>query len=36
MSVTMRTKSQNKNEVISIEEKLDNDEINLDDLDNLF
>jgi uncharacterized protein YegL len=36
MSVTMRTKSQNKNEVISIKEKLDNDEINLDDLDNLF
>ena len=32
MSVTMRTKSQNKNEAISIEEKLD-DNIDLDDLD---
>ena len=36
MSVTMRTKSQNKNKAISIEEKLDNDDLNLDDLDNLF
>jgi len=34
MSVTMRSKSQDKNESINIEKELDGDDINLDDLDN--
>jgi len=34
MSVTMRTKSDNKNQTINIEENLDNGDIDLDDLEN--
>ncbi|HFU74814.1 MAG TPA: VWA domain-containing protein [Arcobacter sp.] len=34
MSVTMRTKSVNKNQTINIKESLDNGDIDLDDLDN--
>ena len=34
MSVTMRTKSVNKNQAINIEESLDNGDIDLDDLEN--
>jgi len=34
MSVTMRTKSVNKNQTINIENSLDNGDIDLDDLDN--
>jgi uncharacterized protein YegL len=35
MSVTMRTKSVNKNQTINIQENLDNGDVDLDDLDNL-
>ncbi len=34
MSVTMRTKSVNKNQTINIENELDGSDVDLDDLDN--